>query len=135
LLPSEKKPYAIARLQTMRANILLINRAEWQRAQLGRLERVEEVANRMGWGRDAIRAAFGHRFIPATVNVVTLPRVLFDLYDATAVLDLPDRGNPVDPATVRAALGEYFVEEPEPRPGWLVPQERWPPPSALPAPE
>jgi hypothetical protein len=44
-----------------------------------------------------------------------------------ALLDLPDRGRAVDPASVRAALAELFAEEPEPRPGWIAPDEKSPP--------
>ena len=76
----------------------------------------------MGWGRDAIRAAFGHRFFPAAVGAVRPD--LRDQYDAVALLDLPDRGRPVDPGSVRAALAELFAEEPEPRPGWIGPNRR-----------
>ena len=59
--------FATRRLQTMRANVMLIDEPAWQRRYLRRLDQCEEMARRMGWGRDAIRAAFGHRFIPAAV--------------------------------------------------------------------
>jgi hypothetical protein len=125
LAPSELERFAIPRLQTMRANVLLIDRALWQRRCLRRLDRCEIVAKRMGWGADAIRAAFGHRFIPGSVAYVRPDQR--DQYDAVALLDLPDRGRPVEPASVRAALSEFVAEEPEPRPGWIGPNEKWPP--------
>ena len=127
LFPSERELLALPRLQTMRANVLLIDQAEWQRSHLRRLDQCEEIARRMGWGRDAIRAAFGHRFIQATVGA--LPPGLQDLYDAAAVLDLPDRGRPVDPWTVRAALGKYFVDEPPPEPRSIAPKQKRPHPN------
>jgi hypothetical protein len=123
--PTELERFAIPRLQTMRANVLLLDRALWQRRCLRRLDRGEIVAKRMGWGKDAIRAAFGNRFIPAAVAYVRPDQR--DQYDAVALLDLPDRGRPVDPGSVRAALAELFNEEPEPRPGWIGPDEKWPP--------
>jgi hypothetical protein len=60
--------------------------------------------------------------------VGSLSPPLYDLYDAVALLDLPRAGPPADPATVRAALGELLADGPEPRPGWLLPTEPWPPP-------
>ena len=125
LTPSELERFAIPRLQTMRANVLLLDRAEWQRRFLRRLDRAELVAKRMGWGKDAIRAAFGHRFIPGAVGLVRPD--LYDQYDAVAILDLSDRGRAVDPSSVRTALAALFAQEPEPRPGWIAPGEKWPP--------
>jgi hypothetical protein len=122
---SERERFAIARLQTMRANVLLIDRADWQRRCLRRLDRAERLASRMGWGKDALRAAFGHRFIPATVGFVRPD--LYDEYDAVALLDLPDRGRHFDAASVHSALADLLVDEPEPRPGWIAPDEKWPP--------
>jgi hypothetical protein len=125
LAPSERERFAIPRLETMRANVLLIDRALWQRRCLRRLDRAELLAKRKGWGKDAIRSAFGRRFIPGSVAYVRPDQ--YDQYDAVALLDLPDRGRPVDPVSVRAALAEQLAEEPEPRPAWLAPDEQWPP--------
>jgi hypothetical protein len=125
LLPSERKQFAIERLQTMRANVLLIDRAALQRQHLGRLDQCAQTASRMGWGRDTIRAAFGHRFIPGAVGVLRADQN--DLYDAAALLDLPDRGRAADLSSVRAALGELYAVESEPRPRWILPDEKWPP--------
>jgi hypothetical protein len=126
LLPSEKPVFPIERLQTERANVLLIDMTEWQRRHLRRLDQCQEIASRQGWGRDAFRAAFGRQFLPGAVGPVQRPE-LFDQYDAAALLDLPDRGNPVEPEAVRAALGELYAEEPPPRPGWISPKDKWPP--------
>ena len=125
LAPSELERFAIPRLQTMRANVILLDRAMWQRRCLRRLDRALVVARRMGWGKDVIRAAFGHRFIPGAVAYVRPDQR--DQYDAVALLDLPDRGQPGDSALVRTALAELLAEEPEPRPGWIGPNEKWPP--------
>jgi hypothetical protein len=125
LLPSERRSFPIAQLQTVRANAVLLNQAGWQRAYLRRLDRAQGVARLMGIGVDEIRAAFGHRWIPATLGPV--PPALPDLYDAAALLDLPRRGRPLSPAVVRAALADYFADDPEPRPGWIDAHEPWPP--------
>jgi hypothetical protein len=125
LLVTEQQRWPIPRLQMMRANILLQMRAEWQRAALRRLDRAQETASRMGLGRDTIRAIFGHPRLPG--NSSQLRPELYGLYDTIALLDLPERGQPVDPLTVFTAIGDSFIEQQEPRPEWLVPKERWPP--------
>jgi hypothetical protein len=122
----DPKLFPTIRQQTMRANILLLNRAEWQRKYLRRLDRCQEVARRLGLGRDSIRAAFGHQWIPGTFH--TVRDFQHQLYDAVAVLDLPERGRPVDLDTVRGALAEFFADDGEPRPFWLDPTVLWPPP-------
>ncbi len=126
MTPSEQRTFKITRLQTMRANLLLLDRAFWQSRNLGQLVQCEQLARRMGWGRQAIRAAFGHRFLPGAGK--PLRPEDYDLYDAAALLDLPDRGRQqADPATVRATLGALYAVEPEPRPSWILPKETWPP--------
>ena len=55
---------------------------------------------------------------------------LYDLYDAVVLLDLPAHGRRLDPAEIRAALGEYFEPDKEPRPHWIAPDEPWPPKDA-----
>ncbi len=125
LLPSELAQFKIPRLQTMRADLLIANRVEWQRRYLRRLDSVEPVARRLGIGQDGIRAAFGHIFIPASTG-----RLLFaqrELYDVAAILDLPAKGRPMHPDAIRAALGSYLHADPEPRPSWIARSERWPP--------
>jgi hypothetical protein len=122
----DSKLFPLTRHQTMRANILLLNRAEWQRQYLRRLDRCEETARRLGLGRDSIRAAFGHQWIPNTFH--TVREFQYELYDAVAVLDLPQHGKRVDVTTVRRALAEFFPPESEPRPFWLDPKVPWPPP-------
>jgi len=133
LLPSEQKRFPIARLQTMRANILLLDQAAMQRACLQRMDLCQERARRLGLSRTAIRAAFGHRWLPGT-SPPLLPS-MYDQYDAAALLDLPDEGRKVEPASVRARLAEYFVEDKEPRPEWIAPNETWPPSSTTPDPD
>jgi len=130
LLPSDRRIFPVPSLQTMRANVLLISEAQRQRGYLRRLDQVEATARRFGLGRDAIRAAFGHPWIPATTTVLRPSR--YDLYDAVAVLDLPEHGRAVDTDTVRNALAEWLAEEPPPRPAWIDPKEPWPPPDVPP---
>ena len=82
LSPVEEKKFPILALQSLRANLLLLDRADWQRRHLRRLDQAQEVAARLGIGRDGIRAAFGRLDMPE------LPEV----YDAAGLLDLPERG-------------------------------------------
>jgi hypothetical protein len=79
----------------------------------------------MGWGCDAIRAAFGHRFLPG--GGIPAHAEDRDRYDAAALLDIPERGKQADPAVVRRALGAFYAVQPEPRPSWIPPNEPWPP--------
>jgi hypothetical protein len=118
LLPSERKKFPIISLQSMRANILMLDRADWQRRHLKRLDGAQQVAIRLGIGLDGIKLAFGR------VDVPELP----EAYDAAGLLDLPDRGRLNDPAVVRRALAPYLLKDKEPRPLWLDPGESWPPP-------
>jgi predicted outer membrane lipoprotein len=124
LLPSERVKFKITRLQTMRANTLLSLRVDWQRNYLRRLDQVEPIARRLGVGQDGIRAAFGHIYIPAATGRLLLSQR--ELYDVAAILDLPPRGRPMDPAAIRAVLGPFLRPEPEPRPPWLEPGDPWP---------
>jgi hypothetical protein len=120
-LPVEQKILPTVSLQSMRASTLLIDRAQWQRRHLRRLDQAEAVASRLGIGRDAVRNAFGRLDMPE------LPKV----YDAVGLLDLPERGRRVDPDLVRRALQPYIFMEPEPRPALYPPGEPWPPPPDL----
>lgn len=121
----ERDYFKIDRLQTMRASLLRIERAAWQRRYLRRLDQAEAVARRLGIGREEIRSAFGHVFIPAsTGRLLLLQR---DHYDVAAILDLPDRGRVTDLSAIRSAMARYLIAEPEPRPQWLPPSDPWPP--------
>jgi hypothetical protein len=124
LVESERDQFKIARLLTMRANTLLSARVDWQRRYLHRLDQVEPIARRLGISQEGIRAAFGHIYIPASTGRLLLAQR--ELYDVAAILDLPPQGRTVDPAAIRAALGPYLLAEPEPRPPWLAPGEKWP---------
>ena len=126
LLPSEREMFKIARLQTMRANMVLLNRAEWQRSYLRRLDAGEKVARRMGLGQAEVRAAFGYLWIPGAIGRFP-PTADLELYDVAGLLDLPSRGHSTDPAIVRSALGRYLDQVKEPRPGWIPSSEPWPP--------
>jgi hypothetical protein len=125
LLPSEQKRFPIPRLQTIRANAVISDRAEWQRAHLRGLDTAEQIARRMGLGRDALHAAFGHPWVPGSVGA--LRPELYALYDAIGLLDLPEAGRSASPAEVRRALGGFFAQDREPRPNWIAPNEPWPP--------
>jgi hypothetical protein len=132
MVPSEQRLFRIPRLQTMRANALLIDEAERQHAYLRRMDQWEAQARLLGLSRSAIRAAFGHRWLPGA-HPPLVPS-MYDEYDAEALLDLPDKGRDIDPASLRARLGTFFVEEKQPRPLWILPGETWPPPTTAPAP-
>jgi hypothetical protein len=134
LLPSEAVRFPIPRLQTLRASGVLVNQADWQRSNLRRLDRGEEMARRMGLGRDAIRAVFGHPLLSGSFGRKP-PTELLNLHDAPAMLNLPERGSPFDPATVRNALTPFFAEDKEPRPSWIAANEPWPPDESPPVKE
>jgi hypothetical protein len=127
LLRSEIPQFPSKRLLLIRANALQANEVVWQRSFLRRVDRAEAVAKRMGWNHAAIRAAVGHPWVPGTIGL--LVPALYDSYDAVGLLDLPANGPPVDPAMIRAALGELFAREQEPRPAWIADEESWPPPA------
>ncbi|MGZ3390422.1 MAG: hypothetical protein ACXVCF_12595 [Isosphaeraceae bacterium] len=114
---AEEKKFPILALQSLRAHWLLLDRADWQRRHLRRLDQAQEVAARLGIGRDGIRAAFGRLDMPE------LP----DVYDAAGLLVLPERGRLTDQDTIRRALAPYVFMESEPRPPWLPADEPWPP--------
>jgi hypothetical protein len=126
LLPSEQTNFKIPRLQIMRANMVLLNRAGWQRSYLRRLDAGEKVARRMGLGQEEVRAAFGYLWIPGAIYRLP-PTSDLELYDVAGLLDLPPRGRPTDPAAVRSALGRYLDQVKEPRPEWIASNEPWPP--------
>ena len=126
LLPSERPLFRLPRLQTMRANSVLFNQAGWQQTYLRRLDRGEEMARRLGIGRDAVRAAFGYLWVPGALGGYS-PLGQHELYDVAGLLDIPERGRPLDPAAVRAALGPFLNQDKEPRPDWIAPGEPWPP--------
>jgi hypothetical protein len=124
MLPSEQARFPILPLQMMRANIVLLSRADWQRASLRRLDRAQDIANRLGIGRDAIRAAFGHRYLPASVGA--LRPESYDLYDTVSLLDISERARTAVPISARTELTQLFAEVKEPRPEWLAADEIWP---------
>jgi hypothetical protein len=119
LLPIERQRemFPILSLQTMRAGAILLDRADWQRRHLRRMDQAQEAARRLGIGRDAIHSALGRLDMPS------LPKV----YDAVGLLDLPETGTVTDPDQVRRALQPFLFKEKEPRPGWLPVGELWPP--------
>lgn len=119
LLPIERQRemFPILSLQTMRASAILLDRADWQRRHLRRLDQSQEIARRLGIGRDAIHAALGRLDMP----------LLPEVYDALGLLDLPEKGEISDPVQVRRALQPFLFKEKEPRPVWLPSTEPWPP--------
>jgi hypothetical protein len=117
LSPREREMFPLNSMQMLRTNALLLERAAWQRRHLRRLDQAQQVAARLGIGRDAIRQVFGRLDMPE------LPGT----QDAAGLLNLPERGSLNDPAQVRRALAPYVFQEPEPRPGWIQPDETWPP--------
>lgn len=129
MLPSERKRYPLPRLQTMRAGVLMESQAEWQRAHLRRLDKAQEVARRVGLSRDMLHATLGHPRVSGAVG--QLRPELYEHYDAIGLLDLPEHGGHTVSAAVLVSLLDYFKQEPEPRPGWLPPNEPWPPPAEI----
>jgi len=125
MLPSEQERFPVLPLQMMRANIVLLNRAVWQRSTLRRLDRAQEIANRSGLGQDAMRTAFGHRYLPASVDSLE-PDSHGDC-DMVGLLDISDRGRADIPISARNELTQLFAEVKEPRPEWLAADETWPP--------
>jgi membrane-bound metal-dependent hydrolase YbcI (DUF457 family) len=116
--PAEVGIFPTLALQSLRVSTLLLDRADWQRRHLRRLDQVQVVAARLGIGHDGIRSVFGR------LNMPELPNV----YDAAGLLDLPERGLLMDPETIRRAIAPYVFMETEPRPPWVSPSDRWPPP-------
>jgi hypothetical protein len=119
-LPSELKPdrFPTVHMQDLRANMLLLERAEWQRRHLRRLDQAQQVAIQQGIGLDGIRLVFGRLDMPE----------LSKEYDAIGLLDMPEQGSQTNPDVIRRALGPYLFKEPDPRPRWLLPNDAWPPP-------
>ena len=125
LLLSEQARFPILPLQMMRGNAVLLNRADWQRTTLRRLDRAQEIANRLGIGRDAIRAVFGHHLMPASADSIRPER--HDSNDTSALLDIAQRGRVAIPSSVFKELTQLLAEAREPRPQWIADDEKWPP--------
>jgi hypothetical protein len=117
LSPREQGMFPLTSMQSLRATVILMAQAEWQRKHLHRLDQAQQTALQMGIGRDGIRSAFGRLDMPE------LPAA----YDAAGLLDLPERGSVTDPDQVRHALGSYVFKDDEPRPPWLPSSDPWPP--------
>jgi hypothetical protein len=125
LTPWESKAYPTVRLQTIRANAVLNERAKWQRAYLRRLNRAEPIAQRLDLSRATIRGVFGRQSLPVASH---RPAWQTELYDVASLLDLPEKGSrAIDGAAVYGALAQYLEIEPEPRPPWIGAGEVWPP--------
>lgn len=114
--------FPIPWLQRLRAVYFLGDEAGRQRRALARLDRAEAIARDLGFGRAAIRRAFGRVLVPGW------PPQIADA-DALDLLDLPEHGPVLDPRPIRAALAPWLAPEPERRPEWLRPADPWPPPS------
>jgi hypothetical protein len=109
----------------MRANGVFIHQAEWQRKYLRRLDQAEMIARRMGIGRDGIRAAFGHLWLPDSVGGYP-PIGQYELYDVAGLLDIPEQGRARDATLVHSVLDPLLTQENEPPPFRLAPGETWP---------
>jgi hypothetical protein len=104
----EKKIFPIAELKRLRNVYLWSERAERQHRQLARLDHAQNVARRMGVGRDQLVQIFGRHIWPD-------PPVI----DDANLLDLPWRGTPIDPEKIQNALGDAFAVDPIPIAPWL----------------
>lgn len=116
MLPSERFGFP-ERLWVQRDNYLFQEQSERQYRHLLKLERVEAIARAQGIGLDELHAAFGRLAAPLIPGI----------YDAAGLLDVPEHGKPVDPAT-RPFLATLLTVEPEPKPTWLRPDDPWPRP-------
>ncbi|MBV8486785.1 MAG: hypothetical protein JO161_00765 [Planctomycetaceae bacterium] len=121
LAPIERTMYPIVPLQSMRASALLLDRAEWQRQHLRRLDQAQQEIITLGISFEACKAAFGR------IDVPDLPLT----YDGIGLLEFPARGRLTAADQVRRALERYLERDSEPRPRWLPPKEEWPPPFDL----
>lgn len=119
MLPSERFGFP-DRLWVQRDNYLFQEQSQRQYRHLLKLERVEAVARAQGIGLDGLHAAFGRLAAPLIPGV----------YDAAGLLDVPEHGKPVDPAT-RPFLATLLTVEPEPKPTWLQPDDPWPRPPEI----
>jgi hypothetical protein len=117
LLPLERERFPIVSLQTLRANLVLLDQAAWQRRHLKRLDQAQQVVSRLGISEGDVRSAFGRLDMPE------LPKE----YDAVGLLYFPTRERAKDLNLVRRALGPYLFKEKEPRPAWIPPGTDWPP--------
>jgi len=122
LTPSEAGKFPIPELQRLRALYLKAEHHDRQVRALARLEKVQSLAWQLNAGRRTLRGIFGRRLIPG----LTAQQ---DLADAIDLLILPpdDRSSPPDPARLRDALDDLMRPEPDFRPAWISPNERWPP--------
>ena len=114
LLASEHEKFKITRLQTMRANMILLYSGRLAAEVLRRLDQAERIARRLGIGQDGIRAAFGYLFIPgSTGRLLHGPaRALRRRRDARPA----PAGPATDPAAIRAALAIYLNRTRNPGP-------------------
>jgi hypothetical protein len=121
LAPIERTMYPIVSLESMRASALLLDRAQWQRQHLRRLDQAQQEITTLGISFEACKAAFGR------IDVPDLPLT----YDGIGLLEFPALGRLTAADQVRRALERYLERDSEPRPRWLPPKEEWPPPSDL----
>jgi hypothetical protein len=119
LAASERSKFPIPSLLRLRARYLQTERTAWQHRFLARLDRAETTARRHSWSREVVRKGVG-RLGPMSLG--EMPHI-----DAVNLLALPEKGGTAEPRSVAGALRPILIEEPEPRPTWLEPGDRWPP--------
>ena len=101
LLPSEVPKFISQRHLTIRANSLQSLEADWQRSYLRRLDRAEVLARRRAGVATRSARLWAIRGCP--VRLASCVRRIYDLYDAIGLLNVPERGPPVEPETIRGA--------------------------------
>ena len=116
---AEAKMFPTPTLQWWRTKFLAEILAVRQEEFLKRLDQAERRCRAQGLARVALRQAFGKLAGPG------LPSGTVDTIDW---LNLPETGEPADPAAVRAAFVSLVSEPLDPRPDWLPPGAPWPPP-------
>ena len=122
----ERETFPIARLQTMRANVLLINRAKWQTAAPApaRPMRGNGEPDGLGPRCDPCRLwpplhPGDRRRAPARTCMISMTPPRCSTFPITGARSTRDRA---------CRSRGVFAEEPEPRPSWIAPKEKWPPP-------
>ena len=117
LVEAELSRFPIVELKSMRAHLLLLERAAWQRRHLRRLDLAQDLIDRLGIDLATVKQAFGRLDMPE------LPEV----YDAAGLLRPPTRVRSHHAEEIQRGLSPLIFLEREPMPPWIPPGVPWPP--------